>query len=87
MASLRVVFFDFRCVLRNQLDDQFGFSKDKDIDLGCENCSVVRSPKTDMVHLTWTPYPKKEMNRTWKLKHCQECRMVVFRLMLAHLDL
>lgn len=35
----------------------------------------------------WTPYPKKEMNRTWKLKHCQECRMVVFRLMLAHLDL
>lgn len=45
--------------MRNQLDDQFGFSKDKDIDLGCENCSVVRNPKTDMVHLTMDSLPKK----------------------------
>ena len=45
--------------LRNQLDDQFGFSKDKDIDLGCEKCSVVHNLKTDVVHLTMDSLPKK----------------------------
>ena len=76
MASLRVVFLDV--FLKNQLDDQFRFSKDKDIDLGCEKCSVVHNPKTDIVHLTMDSLPIKEVNRTWKPKHCQECIMVIF---------